>query len=263
MKKEPLLQLFERLSAYCQEHKVLSEGELRLKIKECMNSLSTAEQEELEQNLKGDAEALIFNSITSREKISVFSPDLHTKTNYQGEVFYCLPTHGYLADELEQAFLRWARIRSPFSALKNVLTAFLDQCNYAVKEETKGCGNEHYEVIAVKNDKTRHKMHLFILPSIKFVPRFMEKHPVVVEKSETEEEKVIVVPTEKTPAPFISFVREHDIGGVTIWVVDLQKKTVNPFIGTAKDADIEHHFENPEQARSAVSVWMRKMHVVD
>jgi hypothetical protein len=263
MKKEALLKIFERLGAYCQEHKVLSEGELRLKIREYLQALSEAERAELEQNLGGNAEVQIFNSITSREKISVFSPDLHTKTNYQGEVFYCLPTHGYLADELENAFLRWARIRSPFSALKDVLTEFLDRCNYKVKEETKGDGNAYCELIAVKNDKTRHKMHLFILPSIKFVPRFMEKHPDLSERTETEEEKVIVVPTEKTPAPFISFVREHDIGGVTIWVVDLQKKTVNPFIGTAKDADIEHHFENPEQARSAVSVWMRKMHVVD
>ncbi len=244
---------------------MLSEGELRLKIQECVNSLTDAEREELEQNLNGDVEAQIFKSITSREKISVFSPDLHTKTNYQGEVFYCLPTHGYLADELENAFLRWARIRSPLSALKDVLTEFLDRCNYAVKEETKGGGNAHCEVIATKKNKTTHeRLHLFIFPSIKFVPGFMERHLAVGEKSETEEEKeVIVVPTEKTPAPFISFVREHDVGGVTIWVVDLQKKTVNPFIGTSKDADIENHFENPEQARSAVSVWMRKMHVVD
>jgi hypothetical protein len=263
MKKEPLLKIFERLGAYCQEHKVLSDGELSVKIKECINSLTTAERAELEQNLGGNAEAQIFTSITSRDKISVFSPDLHTKTNYQGEVFYCLPTHGYLADELENAFLRWARIRSPSSALKDVLTEFLDRCNYAVKEETKGSRNAYCELIAVKNDKTRHKMHLFVFPSIKFVPRFMATHPELSERKEPEEEKVIVVPTERTPAPFISFVREHDVGSVTIWVVDLHKKTVNPFIGAAKDADIEDHFENPEQARSAVSVWMRKMHFVD
>jgi hypothetical protein len=264
MKKEPLLQLFDRLGAYCQEHKVLSEGELRLKIREYLQALSETERAELEQNLNGDVEAQIFNSITSREKISVFSPDLHTKTNYQGEVFYCLPTHGYFADELENAFLRWARIKSPLSALKNVLTAFLDRCNYEVKEEIKGDENAHCELIATKKNKTTHeRLHLFVLPSIKFVPPFIEEHPAVVAKSEMEKEKVIVVPTEKTPAPFISFVREHDVGGVTIWVVDLQKKTVNPFIGTSKDADIEHHFENPEQSRKAVSVWMRKMHVVD
>ena len=140
----------------------------------------------------------------------------------------------------------------------------MDRCNYEVKEETSGGENAFCELIATKKNKTTHeRLHLFIFPSITFVPGFMERHLAVGEKSESMMEEVIVVPTEKTPAPFISFVREHDVGGVTIWVVDLQKKTVNPFIGTSKDADIEHHFENPEQARKAVSVWMRKMHFVD
>ncbi|MBK5190193.1 MAG: hypothetical protein JJE19_01655 [Methanosarcinales archaeon] len=263
MKKEPLLQIFERLSDYCQERKVLLEGELRLKIRECLQALSDAERAELEKKLGGNVEALIFKSITSREKISVFSPDMHTKINYQGEVFYCLPTHGYLADELEKAFLRWTKIRSPLSALKDLITDFLERCSYQVKDETSVCENEHCERIAVKKDKPKHgSLHLFIFPSIKFVPQFREEHHAALEKNETEE-KVIVVPTEKTPAPFISFVREHEVGGVMIWVADMEKRAVNPFIGTPKDAEIEKNFASPDGARRAVSVWMRKMHFSD
>ncbi len=264
MKQEPLLQIFERLSAYCQKHKVLSEGELSVKIRECVNSLSDAEKEELEKELRGNLEALIFKSITtSTEKISVFSPDMHTRINYQGEVFYCLPTHGYLAEELEEAFLRWAKIRSPLSALKDLITDFLERCNYEVKDETSVCENEHCELIAVKKDKTTHRdLHLFIFSSIKFVPQFREEHHATLEKTETEE-TVIVVPTEKTPAPFISFVREHEVGGVMIWVADVEKRAVNPFIGTPKDAEIEKNFANPEQARRAVSTWMRKINFFD
>jgi hypothetical protein len=264
MKKEPLLQLFERLSAYCQEHKVLSEGELVLKIHKCVQALSNAEREELERNLKGDLDELIFKSITSNDKLSVFSPDMHTRINYQGEVFYCLPTHRYLSAELEEAFLRWAKLRSPISALKNVITDFIERCNYQVKDEADGRENEHCELIAVKKDKTTHgSLHLSIFSSIKFVPQFVEEHHAVLEKSESGEDKVIVVPTEKTPAPFISFVREQDAGGIMIWVVDVAKRTVNPFIGSFEDADIESSFANPEQARRAVSVWMRKMHFAD
>ena len=263
MKKEPLLKIFERLSAYSQEHKVLSEGELTVKIKECVQSLSAVERAELEQNLKGNTEEQLFKSITSTEKISVFSPDLHTKTNYQGEVFYCLPTHGYLADELEQAFLRWTRIQSPSSALKSVLTDFMERCNYELKDETEKRENEHCELIATKEDKTNYKsLHLFIFSSIKFVPQFMDEHPDLLEKMGPEEEVVMAVPTEKTPAPFISFVREHEVGGVMIWVVDLAKRTVNPFIGTPNDPEIEKNFASPDGARRAVSVWMRKMHFV-
>lgn len=263
MKKEPLLRIFERLSAYCQEHMVLSEGELSVKIRECLQALSDAEKEELEKELKGNLEAQIIKSITSTEKISVFSPDMHTRINYQGEVFYCLPTHGYLSDELEKAFLRWAKLRSPLSALKDVLTDFLELCKYEVKDETSVCEKELCALIAVKKNKTTQRdLHLFIFSSIKFVPLFIEEHHAALEKTKTEE-KVIVVPTEKTPAPFISFVREHEVGGVMIWVVDVEKRAVNPFIGTPKDAEIEKNFANPEQARRAVNVWMRKMHFFD
>ncbi|MBN1762597.1 MAG: hypothetical protein JW878_05930 [Methanomicrobia archaeon] len=264
MQKEPLLRIFERLGAYSQEHKVLSEGELTVKIRECVDSLSAAERAELERTLKGDAAPQIFRSITSTEKISVFSPDLHTRTNYQGEVFYCLPTHGYLAEELEQAFLRWATIRSPLGTVKDVLIEFLRRCSYSIQDEPADAGTDYLAVSAVKAKETQHyRLRLFIFSSIKFVPRFMDEHPDVLEKKETDEEVVMAVPTEKTPAPFISFIREHEVGTAQIWVVDLTKRTVDPLIGTPSDPDVELEFANPEQARRAVSVWMRKVPFVE
>jgi hypothetical protein len=262
MQKEKLIQIFEDLSVYCQEYKVVSEGELVLKIRECVKSLSDTELEVLEKRLSGNLEALIFKSITSEDKISVFSPDMRTKINYQGELFYCLPTHRYLSAELEATFLRWAKIRSPLSALRNVILDFMERCNYQVTNEVSGGEHGHLELRAVKNGKDNQRsLHLFILPSIKFVPHFREKDHTLLD-SEVGEEKVFVVPPEKTPAPFISFVREHEIGTM-IWVIDVAKRTVNPFIGRPQDTEIENNFDEPEQARRAVSVWMRKMHVID
>jgi len=254
-----LLKIFEDLSDYCQEHKVISKGELVLKIRECVKSLGDVEREELEKKLSNNLEDLIFKSITTREdKISVFSPDMNTRVNYQGEVFYCLPTHRYMTEELEEAFLRWAKIRSPLSTLKNVVKDFMERCGYRVKKEERK--NEHLDMIALKKGIDKHRnIHIFILPSIKFVPYFVEE----IEKFEAGEERVIVVPTEKTPAPFISFFREHDVGNAMIWVADVEKNTIDPFIGNPEDEAIENNFANPEQARRAVSVWTRKMHFVD
>jgi hypothetical protein len=117
---------------------------------------------------------------------------------------------------------------------------------------------------AVKKGKNnQRRLHLLVLPSIKFVPHFREEDHSLLERSEAGEENVFIVPTEKTPAPFISFIREHDVDDTMIWVVDVARRTVNPFIGVLQDTEIEDNFEAPEQARSAVSVWMRKMHVVD
>jgi hypothetical protein len=71
------------------------------------------------------------------------------------------------------------------------------------------------------------------------------------------------VPTEKTPAPFISFIREHDLPDAQIWVADLGKQTVNPVIGRSRDPALESKFESPEQARRAVSEWMRQIHLLE
>ncbi|RJS69392.1 hypothetical protein CW714_08685 [Methanophagales archaeon] len=266
-----LLKVFENLSDYCQEYKVISEGELALKIRECLESLSDAEREELERKLGGKLKDLIFKSITSEEKISVFSPDMRTRINYQGEIFYCLPTHRYMVEELEGAFLRWTKIRSPLGAVKKVVWDFVERCGYRIQIRAQSSdikveekGHEFIEMMAEKEDK---RLHIFIFSSIKFVPPFIGENQALLKASEakTEEKEVIViaVPTEKTPAPFISFCREQDIGDVMIWVADVEKNTIDPFIGIHEDEAIENNFAHPEQARRAVSIWMKKMHFID
>lgn len=251
-----MLKIWAYLSSYCQEHKVISEGELALKISECVNSLSDADRDELASEFGGDPEEMIFKSITSEEKLSVFSPDMHTRINYQGEIFYCLPTHRYPSEELEAAFLRWVQIRSPISVLKSVVIAFLERCGYRINEARNE--GEYLELIAVKNGDEQRSMHIFVLQSITFVPRFVDEHQL--ERSKVGEEVVIVVPTEKTPAPFISFFREHDFSDAMIWVTDVDKSTIDPFMGIPSDETVENNFANPEQARRAVSIWMQKMH---
>ena len=277
-----LKRVFSELSAFLNERKVVSEGELRLKIKECLSALSDAEMRELEKNLgirrekegaRGKAEEraeegteareeavksveeIIFRSITTREKISVFSPDCHTKINYQGEIFYCLPTHIFFAEELEQAFLRWSKIRSAASLLSGVVEDFLRRCGYSTRSLQKDEECEVLEAEKAHGDRRR-KLRILILPSIKFVPRFLRKN-----FSDESENTVIAVPTERTPAPFISFFREHAEEFPPewrIWVVDTERKAVNPFLGREEDEEIERNFENPMQARKALSVWMRK-----
>ncbi|MEA1957439.1 MAG: hypothetical protein U9N01_03680 [Euryarchaeota archaeon] len=266
MTHDVLLKVFDELAAYLSAYNVISEGELVLKIHESIKSLLTgAERAALETKLNGTLEDVIFKSITSTEKVSVFSPDMHTRINYQGEVFYCVPTHRYMSNELEAAFLRWARIRSPPSALKHVVKDFMERCGYQVENmEPK---NGHIEMIAVnkyKNQNGHKSMHIFIFPSITFVPQFVDEMENTEAEDEQENVNVIVVPTEKTPAPFISFFREHDAGAAMIWVADVEKRTIDPFIGDPGDDDaIEANFANPEQARKAVSVWTRKMHFVE
>jgi len=268
-----LLPVFNRLGDYASKYKVISEGELRLRIRESLEleSLSAREREELENSLGGNLEELIFNSITTREnKISVFSPDMHTKINYQGEVFYCLPTHRYMSAELEDAFLRWSAIKNPPDKVKVVVMDFMHRAGYQIQtQEVRNlaiCGQygnckckcKCIELLAVKSSDKH--LRILVLSSIKFVPYLMGDNSATAANSDVD---VMVVPTEKTPAPFISFFREHDVGEMMIWVADVERHTLDPFIGIPQDKDIESNFTNPDKARRAVSVWMKKMRILD
>jgi len=263
-----LMSVFSELSGYTSKYKVMSEGELAGSIRECVSSLlSDTEREEQERDLDGNLEDMIFKSITTKEeKISVFSPDMHTKVNYQGEIFYCLPTHRYLSEELDDAFLRWTAVRTPLNALNRVTEQFLEKAGYRILSQKQTLGvkvrtkeYEYLERFAEKANNTR--LRILFLSSIMFVPYIIsEDSPAAREGEET---VVIVVPTEKTPAPFISFFREQDAGDAMIWVADVKQKAINPFMGFAEDVAIENNFANPEKARSAVSTWMKKMHFLD
>ncbi len=256
MRRDALLPVFNRLADYAFKTRVISEGELRLRIKEALESVSEEEREELEEYLGGDLEELIFESITTREaKISLFSPDMHTKINYQGEIFYCLPTHRYMGEELEEAFIRWSAIKNPPEKLMGVVVDFMQRAGYQIQEVKSSyiCNKyEYIELFAVKS--TDRHLRILIVSSIKLVPYLTGAGC---------DADVIVVPTEKTPAPFISFFREYDVGELLVWVADAERGTLDPFIGIAEDKEIESNFANPDKARRALSVWMKKMSMWD
>ncbi len=256
-RKDILLPVFTRLGDYAAKYGVISEGELRWLIREALKSLTRDDRAELEKRLEGDLEDIIFRSITSRDdKISLFSPDMQTKVNYQGEIFYCLPTHRYMSAELEEAFLRWSALKNPVDTLKDVVIEFMNKAGYHIQEQKSSLlsGYRYIELFAIKSSEKH--IRIAVLSSIKFVPRLMND-------AITTTIDAIAVPTESTPAPFISFFREYDVGDTVIWVVDVEKRTLDPFIGIAPDDDIEANFANPEKARKAVSVWMKKMSMLD
>ncbi|MDF2955442.1 MAG: hypothetical protein OD815_001058 [Candidatus Alkanophagales archaeon MCA70_species_2] len=255
----PLLQILNNLSAYISEHKVLSEEELWFVINKEVEKLSGDTRVELETALEGGSlPELIFQSITTHEKLSVFSPDLHVKLNYQGEIFYCPPSHRFMHEEIEKAFLRLAFLRAPLDEMCEVLSDFLERAGYNVSEIERK--DTHVEMSA---EKRYTYLKLFLLPTVNYIPTFLGE---LKEQERLEEGKrtVLVVPTERTPLPFIRFFREFPLDeDILVWVTDVQRGAVNPFIGNPEDEDIESCFENPDRARHAVGIWMRKMQIPD
>lgn len=80
-------------------------------------------------------------------------------------------------------------------------------------------------------------------------------------------EYVVVVPTEKELTPFLRFFARHSedvkMAGFKIWVVDPNRKSIDPFIGYPKDFRLIGRFKNPKVATIVNSLWRVKVEELD
>ncbi|RJS72736.1 MAG: hypothetical protein CW694_02085 [Candidatus Syntrophoarchaeum sp. WYZ-LMO15] len=245
---DELIETLKRLLRYINAYKVLSEEELRLKIAEEVSRIEEGSRKEMEDKFGGRLEDLIFESITTHEKLSIFSPDLHVKINYLGEIFYCPPSHTYMEAEIADAYLRLVEMRIDFDRFRSVIIDFLQKAGYRTEVL-----DEKDRILAEKEGFKTLNLHL--LPTINIAGERLE---------ELEGEgNVIVVPTEKTPWAFVNFIRrmdEYPINDTMIWVANIEKGTVDPLIGDTTDDKINSGFDNPRRARKAVQIWRASLH---
>ena len=65
--------------------------------------------------------------------------------------------------------------------------------------------------------------------------------------------------TEKNPNPFIKFFKNHSekikAANIKIWVIDVDKNCIDPFIGYPKDFRLIKGFKNPKLASIISSLW--------
>ncbi len=244
MKQDEIVEILKSLLIYTNAYKVLSEGELRFKIAEQVSKIDEGRRKEIESNLGENLEERIFESITTHEKLSITSPDLHVKINYLGDVFYCPPSHTYMEAEIKDAFLRLIRMRVDFDKFESVVFDFLIDAGYKL-EIKKGEG------IIIAEKEGFKMLYVHLLPTINAAPDTLD---------EVEGEGIVlVVPTEKTPWAFANFIHcleDYPIpDDVMILVVNVESGTVDPFIGDTTDDAINSRFDNPTRARKAVNIW--------
>ena len=253
--KDLVQNFYKGLSSYLTEHKAISGEELLWKIGQEVDRLNDDEKKKLEELLGGDLEQTIFDGITGEIKISVFSPDMHVKMNYLGEEFYCPPTHKYMPDELEKAFKRLVNLRFQNNLLliEDTLRDFMGKAGYEISNLQSQLTGSCKSINALKDG---HVLQIYIFPSIVVVPESLES------LKEISVEHVLVVPTEKTPAPFINFVRDNRdaiIGNtnIMIWVINIDRKIVSPVVGKPSDKEIWKNFTEPEKSLQATQNWIQ------
>ncbi len=243
-----LNEVFKRLNKYFEKYRVVSEDEIAAAVADEVSRIHPATKKKLEEELRGDLDQVLVDSIVA-DPISVYSPNLTSKRNYLGETFYHYPTHDFLADELEEAFKRLTKLRAAgrLQSMAGTVQDLLQKSGYQV---VKGVADDsRIEMLATKGDR---KLSVFVIPSINFAPEYAEKMA-------GGQEYILVIPTEKTPAPFIQFCHDkaQDFGDkkVQIWVIDPEKGSVNPFLGYTHDDDIYRHFDNPKLAAFACRMY--------
>jgi hypothetical protein len=252
-----LPRVYKEISNYLEKHKAVSGEELMWKIDQEVDKLNDNEKKELEKLLKGDVSRMIFDGITGKIRLSVFSPDMHVSINYLGDVFYCPPTHKYMPEELGNAFKRLAQMKfdEVSQKIEDTIRNLMTDSGCATSDIQTQIKGVFKSIQTVKDDQ---KLQLLIFPSIVFVSECLK------ELEEIPHTYVVAIPSEKTPAPFVNFIRENidTIRGnkkMMVWVVNSDQMTVSPFLGKPADKDIWNKFKDPEKSLMASQNWMKGM----
>ena len=250
-----LPKIYKNLSNYLMKYKAVSGEELMWQISQEVDNLTQEEKDALNKSLEGDPKRMIFEGIVGNVRLSVFSPDMHVQLNYLGEVFYTPPTHKYMPEELEMAFKRLVDLRfsETASMVEETICDLLKKSGYEVSE-TDTQINDVYTCL--KAAKDGNELLLFLFRSIIYLPENMEA------LNKIPDEYIVVIPSERSPAPFVNFIRGNMDGirenaKLMIWVVNAAEKTVSPFLGTPKDKEIWGNLTDPEKSLQATQNWIK------
>jgi hypothetical protein len=81
-------------------------------------------------------------------------------------------------------------------------------------------------------------------------------------KPEKGSDYIILVASSETLEPFVTFFQEKgqaaEDKGLQIWIMNLEKGIIDPFIGYTTDLDIYNQFDNPRLAEMVRSNWSRR-----
>lgn len=151
--------------------------------------------------------------------------------------------------DLEAALLRLAELRSMdrLEEVEDIVGAFLSKSGYEVMsrpwpQDPVRCR----QMMARKPDR---QLDVFVFSSIESAPACAQA------VKDSRREWVIAVPTESSPGPFLRFCKEKVAdfadGKLQVWVVDRDKKSVNPFLGYTHDDEVYRNFDDPKTASFA------------
>jgi hypothetical protein len=232
------------------EREIIARCELLIRTYDLVRSagLSQEEERELAARVGPRIAPGIFASIMSKEPVFFNLPVLDTYTQMNGRLFHFLHTKKFSKQDFANASSRFLRstphLREMLiSCMKDRLKEFMSDAGYSLLAES----GAHMSFSAEKR-----KVEAYVAPSI----RSLKIDDFNVENGA---DCIILVPSSESLEPFVQFFRET--GGqaeeknLQIWIMNLEKGTIDPFVGYTTDLDIYNQFDNPRLAEMVRNNW--------
>ena len=234
------------------EREIIARCELLLRTYQIVRDAELSEEERAElKALVGERIAPgIFASIMGKDPIFFDLPTLDTYTQMNGRIFHFLHTKKYSKQDFSNAASRFLRavpeLRALlFQCMEERLEEFMADAGYALSDKVD-------QSLTFTADKRTLKA--VIVASVKAVN-------IDNCRAEPGGDCIILVPSSETLEPFVQFFRERgraaEDRGIQIWIMNLEKGTIDPFVGYTTDLDIYNQFDNPRLAEMVRNNWAR------
>ena len=234
------------------EREIIARCELLIRTYDIVRSanLSPEEEKELAAQIGPRIAPGIFASIMSKEPVFFNLPVLDTYTQMNGRIFHFLHTKKFSRQDFSNASSRLLRsvpaLRDMLiECMKYRLLQFMSDAGYALQSESGG----HMAFSAEKR-----KADLYAAASIRSLN--IDEYKV-----ENGADCIVLVPSSESLEPFVQFFREKgelaEEKDLQIWIMNLEKGTIDPFIGYTTDLDIYNQFDNPRLAEMVRNNWSR------
>lgn len=236
-----------------QEREIIARCELLLRTYEIVERASLSDEENSElAGLVGERIAPgIFAGLMGKEPVIFGLPKLDSYTQMDGRIFHFLHTKRYSKQDFDTAKGRFLRSkpklrRMLYNCMSGRIREFMADAGYVAVQE-------NAEAITFQAEGRR------VRASIAGSVRSVKPEEIAAEKGV---DRVILVPSSESLEPFVQFYRESGAEAerkdLQIWIMNLEKGTIDPFIGYTTDLDIYNQFDNPRLAEMVRNNWGRE-----
>jgi len=237
------------------EKEIIARCELLLRIYDIVSAanLNDQESDELRKMVGESIAPGIFASIMNGEAIFFDLPKLDAYTQMNGRIFHFLHTKRYSKQDFDDAHRRFLQAIPELKGILKkslffMLKAFMEDAGYILSSE------RDEMLIFSAAGRT---LQAYVVTSVESIDLNSCE-----QKMQPEVDCVILVPSGESLEPFMQFFREKgqmaEDKGIMIWLANMEKGTIDPFIGYTTDMDIYEQFNNPRLAEMVRNNWTKR-----